>query len=141
MLKIEKVHPRAIVPKRANSTDSGLDLYSTEDLHIPPKQTRLVPTGWKMSVPQGYEIQIRPRSGLSLKTNLRIANSPGTCDSSYRGEIKVIMDNFGDCAEEISAGDRIAQAVVCPVLLWTPEIVDSLEKTDRGEGGFGSTGI
>lgn len=128
------------LPKFETDGAAGVDLRSTETVVIPPKSTALVPTGLFVEIPVGYELQIRPRSGLSLKTKLRVANSPGTIDSDYRGEIKIIMDNIGDKAIAIVSGERVAQAVLCPVSQFTWVEQNNLSETDRGEGGFGSTG-
>ena len=141
MLKLQKVNELAVIPNRAHLGDSGLDLYSVDSLTIAPNQTKLVGTGWKMSVPMGYEIQIRPRSGLAFKKQVTVGNSPGTIDSGFLGEIKVILKNAGDTNFEVKVGDRIAQMVIAQVELWTPEVVESLEDTARGAGGFGSTGV
>ena len=140
MLEIERVHADAIEPKRSNPSDAGLDLTSVEDMVIEPEQVRLVPTGWKMAVPTGYEIQIRPRSGLAFKKKIMVLNSPGTVDSHYRGEVKAILYNEGKEPFVIKKGDRIAQMVINKIELWNPEVKEKLSDTDRGEGGFGSTG-
>lgn len=142
-LKIKKLHPDAIIPTRNNPTDSGLDLYSLEDVTVKSGQTVLIKTGIAFGIPEGHEIQVRPRSGISLKTKFRIANSPGTVDKSYLGDISVIGFHAGfkdDADIIIKRGDRIAQAVLCPVSI--PELieVDSLDNTDRGDKGFGSSG-
>jgi dUTP pyrophosphatase len=109
---------------------------------ILPGEIKVISAGFKVEIPEGHEMQIRPRSGNSLKTNLRIANSPGTIDSDYRGEVGVIVDNIGDEPIIVFDGDRIAQAVIQEVPSVSLEQVDSLElKTNRGEGGFGSTGV
>lgn len=141
MLKIQKINELAIVPNRANPSDSGLDLYSTEDCYLESGDSLAIGTGWKMSVPIGYEIQIRPRSGLALKKQITVGNSPGTVDSEFRGEVKVILHNESSVSFQVKQGDKIAQMVIAPVLLWNPEVVESLDETDRGEGGFGSTGV
>ncbi|MBT3982833.1 MAG: dUTP diphosphatase [Bacteriovoracaceae bacterium] len=111
-----------------------------ESLVIPPGKRVLIPTGLTMEIPVGFEIQVRPRSGLSLKTNLLVVNSPGTIDSDYRGELKVILGNFGAVDELISHGDRVAQLVLAPVTQARFRSVASLSDTERGAGGFGSTG-
>lgn len=150
-IRFKKLHPDAVIPKYATPGASGFDLVALEDVYISPGETRLIKTGLSVAVPAGYELQVRPRSGLSLKTLLRVANSPGTVDSDYRGEVCVIMTNSGQKAdvfgnghidnyETIKKGDRIAQGVICPVLQVEIEVVESLDETDRGAGGFGSTG-
>jgi dUTP pyrophosphatase len=147
-IQIKKLHKDAVTPKYANAGDSGFDFVALEDIELKPGETKLVKTGLSFAVPLGYELQVRPRSGLSLKTSLRVANSPGTCDSSYRGEVCVIMTNTSvDCPqyggghiEVIKKGDRIAQGVICPVYQAEFEVVEALSETKRGAGGFGSTG-
>jgi len=141
MLEIQKIHEDAVPPKRSTPGDAGLDLTSVENMVIQPEEVKLVPTGWKMSVPMGYEIQIRPRSGLAFKKKIMVLNSPGTVDCHYRGEVKVILYNEGKEPFEIKVGDRIAQMVINQVELWEPEIREELSETVRGAGGFGSTGV
>lgn len=111
-----------------------------EGLVIKPGERVLVPTGLAMEIPLGFEIQVRPRSGLSFKTGLMVCNSPGTIDSDYRGEIKIILGNLSDRREVIQHGDRVAQLVLAPVYQAHYEEVQELSTTDRGAGGFGSTG-
>jgi len=121
---------------------SGVDLYACLDgpITIAPGKWALIPTGIAVALPEGYELQIRPRSGIALKKGVTVFNSPGTVDSDYRGEIKVIMINLSDTPVVISHGERIAQAVLCKVerIEWVE--VDELPFTSRGEGGFGHTG-
>jgi dUTP pyrophosphatase len=154
-IKIKKLDPEAVIPQYATEGASGFDLVSIEYCKVAPGENKLVKTGLAFEIPIGYELQIRPRSGLSLKTPLRVANSPGTVDSDYRGEVCVIITNTAsDCydssgngcgcrddhATYIKAGDRIAQGIICPVIKATFDVVDFLDETDRGAGGFGSTG-
>jgi dUTP pyrophosphatase len=139
-IKIKLLSHLAKIPKYAHPGDSGFDLASVKDITIRPKETVLIPTGLSFEIPQGLEIQVRPRSGTSLKTPLRVVNSPGTVDSSYTGEIKVIMQNIGEVALTINAGDRIAQGVICPVICAEFIVSQDLEITTRGEQGFGSSG-
>lgn len=148
-IRIKKLHPDAVVPKYATNGSSGFDLVALEDVTIQPGQTKLIKTGLAVDVGPGYEMQVRPRSGLSLKTNLRVANSPGTVDADYRGEVCVIMENTinvlnypsgSNGVAIIKKGDRIAQGVICPVMQADIEVVEYLDETDRGAGGFGSTG-
>lgn len=141
-LKIKKLHPDAVVPKYQSAGASGFDLHALEDMDIKAGDTVLVKTGLSVAVPAGYELQVRPRSGMALKTNLVVANSPGTVDSDYRGEVCVIMKNsLGIKAhQKISKGDRIAQGVIVPVVQAEIEEVEELDETQRGAGGFGSTG-
>lgn len=138
-VKIQKIHENAILPTYAHNTDAGADIYSIEDVEIPPHTTTIVKTGLKVAIPIGYEIQIRPRSGMSLKTTLRVANAPGTIDSEYRGEIGVIIENIGDITTKISRGDKIAQMLIAPTPMIKWIEVNELDETSRGEGGYGST--
>lgn len=140
-IKFKKLTDNAIIPRYRHKGDSGFDFHSTEDVIIDRGCTTTVSFGLACAVPEGYELQVRPRSGLSLKTGLRIANSPGTIDSGYRGEIKAIVHNSGNKAEQIHKGDRIAQGVVVPVVNAKIEEVDELDETARAEDGFGSTGM
>lgn len=116
-------------------------LCGTESMILHPGERVLIPTGLCFEIPPGFEIQVRPRSGLSLKTGLLVVNSPGTIDSDYRGELKIIMGNFGTRPESISHGDRVAQLVVAPVYQGHFLKVDELSETKRGPQGFGSTGL
>lgn len=149
-IQIKKLNPDAVIPKYATEGSSGFDLVAIEDVTIQPGQTKLVKTGLAVNIGPGYEMQVRPRSGLSLKTPLRVANSPGTVDSDYRGEVCVIMTNsatefcdkhdFREKVQYIKKGERIAQGVICPISRAEIEVVEELGDTDRGTGGFGSTG-
>ena len=139
---IKKLYPDVKQPEYKTSGSSGLDLqaYIDEDIVIKPNQTKLVPTGISVAIPEDFEIQIRPRSGLALKNNITVLNTPGTVDADYRGEIKIILINLGQSNFVIKKGDRIAQMVVCPVIKVDFESTDELPETLRGDGGFGSTG-
>ncbi len=133
------------LPKYETSGAAGADVRASlgqgEKLIIKPGQRVLIPTGLSMEIPAGYEIQVRPRSGLSFKTGLMVLNSPGTIDSDYRGEVKIIMGNLGTGDEVINHGDRVAQLVLAPVVQASyVETNDALSETTRGAGGFGSTG-
>lgn len=139
-LKIKKLHPEAIIPTRGSKEASGLDLYALETVYIGPNQRKLVKTGIAFGIPIGYEIQVRPRSGNSLKTPMIIPNSPGTLDQDFVGEVCIIIWNSSDETYVIAKGDRIAQAVLCPVVLPELEEVEELSSTERGSGGFGSSG-
>jgi dUTP diphosphatase len=144
-IKIKKLNAEAVVPKYATPGSSGFDLVAIEDVSIPSGETKLVKTGLAISVGEGYELQVRPRSGLSLKTYLRVANSPGTVDSDFIGEVCVIITNTEDVSRaaqaiNIKKGDRIAQGVVCPVVQVEFDVVEELTATVRGAGGYGSTG-
>lgn len=138
-VKIQKINENAVLPTYAHDTDAGADIYAIEDVVLKPHSTNIVKTGLKVAIPAGYEIQIRPRSGLSLKTTLRIANAPGTIDSEYRGEVGVIIENTGNLSVTISKGDKIAQMLIAPTPMIEWEEVDELDETSRGEGGYGST--
>lgn len=181
-VKVKKLHPDAVIPKYSHLNDAGFDLVAVEDVIIQPGETKKVPIGLAFAIPPGYELQIRPRSGISSKTKLRISNAPGTVDAGYRGEVCVLVDNIaqmepsgvtGDTilfdatfllttidgkttdyepevgAEEsyfkptyiVRKGDRIAQGVIAPVYQARFEEVDELDKTERGTGGFGSSGV
>jgi dUTP pyrophosphatase len=133
------------LPSYETSEAAGMDLRAAvpEDapLTLKPGARELVPTGFAMAIPPGFEAQIRPRSGLALKHGLSLVNAPGTIDSDYRGEIKIILINQGDEDFEISRGMRIAQMVIAPILQVAIEPVTSLDDTARGAGGFGSTGV
>lgn len=161
-IPIKKLHADAVIPFYARQGDAGMDLVSVADVTILPGETAIIPTGLAMGIPPGYEIQIRPRSGMSAKTKLRIANSPGTIDSNYRGEIGIICDNIAEefvqaemkfdggmlTVEDeqpqnvihIKKGDRIAQAVLAEVPTAVFEEVDDLDETNRGADGYGSSG-
>lgn len=138
-VKIKKLAGTAITPEYQTEGASGFDLHSVEDVILDRGTTDTVSIGLAFEIPEGYEMQIRPRSGLSLKTGLRVANAPGTIDSDYRGEVKVIMHNASNRAEQIAIGDRIAQGVIVPVIKVEFE-EGELDETERAEGGFGSTG-
>lgn len=185
-VRIKRLNENAVIPKYAREGDAGFDLVATEDVIIEPGEAGLVPTGLAFELPQGYELQIRPRSGVTLKTKLRVANAPGTIDSGFRGEVKVIIDNIAqkefaleDCGGRngdewlsdlrlevdedyviksidngnfiakgmhpvgtyiIRKGDRIAQGIIAPVTQASFVEVAELGESERGEGGFGSTG-
>ena len=143
-LKIQQLdHGKDLpLPHYATEGAAGMDVCAAldEPLMINPMARLAVPTGLAMEIPHGYEIQVRPRSGLALKQGLTVANAPGTIDSDYRGEVKVILINLGQDAVEITHGMRIAQLVLAPVSMARPQLVTTLDETDRGTGGFGSTG-
>ena len=140
---IKKLSKTAIIPKYETQGASGVDISANikEDLTLATNESTLVPTGIAVSIPQGFEIQIRPRSGLAAKKGISVLNTPGTIDADYRGEIKVILINHGNEPFIIRNGDRIAQMVVCPIVQAKFEEVDELSDTERGSGGFGSTGV
>ena len=128
------------LPKYASEAAAGLDITAAEELTLEPGQRHAVATGFKVAIPEGYEIQVRPRSGLALKHGITVPNTPGTIDSDYRGELKVIMINHGGEPFPIRRGDRIAQLVPAAVTLAEFDEVEELCETARGAGGFGSTG-
>lgn len=131
------------LPSYESAFAAGMDLRAAlaEPFVLKPGQRALIPTGLQMALPQGYEAQIRPRSGLAFKQGITMLNTPGTIDADYRGEVKVLAINHGSEPFLINHGDRIAQMVIAPVQQFTVEEADDLPETDRGEGGFGSTGI
>jgi dUTP pyrophosphatase len=128
------------LPSYASTGAAGLDIVAAESLTLAPAARHAVATGFAVAIPEGYEVQVRPRSGLALKHGITCLNTPGTIDSDYRGEVKVILANLGAEPFEIVRGERIAQLVPAPVLRAEFAEVDSLEETARGAGGFGSTG-
>ena len=143
-LGVELVHEDAKVPSYAYPSDSGFDLRSTIEINIPPFGRSLIPTGIKLSIPEEYEIQVRPKSGLALNQGLTVLNTPGTVDSGYVGEIKVIVFNTNNETVTVSKGMKIAQAVLCPVICGkyvSLELTSKVEDKDRGDKGFGSTGL
>jgi dUTP pyrophosphatase len=143
-LGVELVHEDAKVPSYAYPSDSGFDLRSTVEINIPPFGRALIPTGIKLSIPEEYEIQIRPKSGLALNQGLTVLNTPGTVDSGYVGEIKVIIFNTNNATVTVSKGMKIAQAVLCPVMCGkyvSIELMDKVSDKDRMDNGFGSTGL
>jgi len=143
-LGVELVHEDAKIPSYAYPSDSGFDLRSTIEINIPPFGRALIPTGIKLSIPEEYEIQVRPKSGLALNQGLTVLNTPGTVDSGYVGEIQVIVFNTNNHTVTVSKGMKIAQAVLCPVVCGkyvSLELTEKVEDKDRGEKGFGSTGL
>ena len=139
---IKKLYPSVQLPEYKTSGASGMDLiaFLKNSINIKPKKSYLIPTGLSVAFSENYEIQIRPRSGLAAKKNISVLNTPGTIDSDYRGEIKVIIYNHGDSDFVVNNGDRIAQMILTPVIKMKLEETDKLPETIRGEGGFGSTG-
>ena len=140
-VKFRKIDPEASLPSYAHPGDAGMDVRSVEDAVIEPGGRRLVRTGLVIMLPQGYEAQVRPRSGLALKNGVTVLNAPGTIDEGYRGEVGVILANFGEVPFKVEKGAKIAQIVVAPCT--RAEIAETLEVDDtaRGADGFGSTGI
>ena len=139
---IKRLSKNVELPKYETIGSSGMDLSANLEtsINIEPGETALIPTGLSVSIPEHLEIQIRPRSGLASKKKITVLNSPGTIDSDYRGEIKVLLINHGKSIFTIEKGVRIAQMVICPIIKASLEEVEDLESTKRGEGGFGSTG-
>ena len=140
-VKIVREANTIAIPSYATPNSSGVDLCSTMYCIIKPGEQALIPTGIKIEIPEGYEAQIRPRSGLALNQKITIPNTPGTIDADYRGEIRVLLRNDGEDAFTLRFGDRIAQMVFVPVVQAVFEEVKALNETKRGAGGFGSTGM
>ena len=141
-IQIKKLSSSVLIPKYETTGSSGMDIaaHIKNNIIINPGEKALVSTGFSMAIPKGFEVQIRPRSGLAAKKNITVLNTPGTIDADFRGEIKVILINLGKEKFIIENGERIAQMVVCPVVQANLEVVNELNETERGLGGFGSTG-
>ena len=139
---IKKLNSKVKLPSYKTDGSSGMDLMAFLDkpVTILPLKSKLIPTGLSIAIPNNTEVQIRPRSGLAVKNNISVLNTPGTVDSDYRGEIKVILYNHGDKEFTVSNEDRIAQMILVPVIKANFEEVENLPETIRGDGGFGSTG-
>lgn len=142
MIEIKYIPLRegAHIPTKAHEDDAGFDLYASEDFTLKAHGFGCVPTALSVELPEGYEAQVRPRSGLAAKYGVTVLNAPGTIDAGYRGEVKVILINHGETDFQITAGMRIAQMVISPVLSARFVEAAALEESTRGEGGFGSTG-
>tara|TARA_Y100001935_G_C16952644_1_gene335429 strand:+ start:50 stop:490 length:441 start_codon:yes stop_codon:yes gene_type:complete len=140
---IKRLSKNVGLPKYETNGSSGMDLSANIDrpVIVNPGKTSIIPTGISLSVPKNYEMQIRPRSGLAAKNQISVLNTPGTIDSDYRGEIKVILINLSDKIFTVEKGARIAQMVLCPIVKIKLKEVKNLDETDRGSDGFGSTGI
>lgn len=141
IVKIKRLVPEAKLPRYEYPVDSGADLAAVTDYTLQPMQWFAIPTGISAEVPAGFELQVRPRSGLALRHGVTVLNTPGTVDAGYRGEIKVILLNLGSEPFHTSKGQKIAQLVVAPVMRGQFEEVDNLTESQRASGGFGSTGI
>lgn len=141
-IKVKKLHPAAQIPRYMTGLAAGMDIQALPETEITllPGERCLVPTGLAFAIPENYEVQVRPRSGLAIKHGITLLNAPGTIDADYRGEIGIIIINHGREEFRISAGDRIAQLVVAPVCQAEIQMVEDLSETDRGAGGFGHTG-
>jgi len=139
---IKRLSKEVLLPKYETSGSSGMDLAANikANMNIDPGKTAIIPTGLALSIPKGFEVQIRPRSGLAAKQKISVLNTPGTIDADYRGEIKVILINLGHETFKVEKGLRVAQMVVCPIVQAQFKEVDDLSETERGKGGFGSTG-
>lgn len=142
-IKVKRLNNGGGLPTPSYATDgaAGMDVVAAESLTLKVGRRYAVATGFAFAIPEGYEVQVRPRSGLAIKHGITCLNTPGTIDSDYRGEIKVILVNLGDEDFRIERGDRIAQLVPAPVLRAQLSEVDNLDETTRGAGGFGSTGV
>lgn len=140
-LKILQLNELAVIPEYAHANDSGLDLFSIDELELSPGESKLIHTGISIELPPGTEAQIRPRSGLALKHQITVLNTPGTIDEGYRGEIGVILINHGQAYFQVTKGMKIAQMVITPVIRVEIAEVKMLSTTARGDNGFGSTGI
>lgn len=142
---LEHYDSELALPAYETNLAAGADIRAClgpgESMTIKPMERVLIPTGLSMEIPAGFEIQVRPRSGLSFKTGLMVVNSPGTIDADYRGEVKIILGNLGAHDEVIRHGDRVAQIVLAPITQANFEIHNELSETQRGSGGFGSTGV
>ena len=140
---IKRLSKDVSLPKYETEGSSGLDLAANIDkqIKISPGKSQIIPTGLAVAIPKNFEIQIRPRSGLAAKSQISVLNTPGTIDADYRGELKVILINLSDKVFVVEKGLRIAQMVLCPIIKATLKEVTNLEVTDRGSGGFGSTGL
>jgi len=139
-IKVKILNPDAIIPKYQTEEAAGFDIHSVDEKTIKAGERDIVKTGLAVALPKGYELQMRPRSGLALKNGITLPNSPGTIDSDYRGELMVILLNTSKEDFVIKKGDRIAQAVIKEILQADFSVVEELDSTERGSGGFGSTG-
>ena len=139
---IKRLSSKVTMPQYKTIGSSGMDIaaFLDNEIFIKPSEKKIIPTGIKLKIPKGYEIQIRPRSGLAANNDITVLNTPGTIDSDYRGEIKVILFNHGKNIFKVDNGLRIAQMVLCPVIEAKLSEVEIIDETERGEGGFGSTG-
>lgn len=140
-IKVKKLHPDAILPSYAHHGDAGMDVFAVEGQVINPLERKLLSTGLSFELPVGYEMQIRPKSGIALKAGVTILNTPGTLDSGYRGELKVLLINTSRDPYEVKKGDKIAQIVIARYEEANMLEISELSDTSRGAGGFGSTGL
>ena len=139
---VKRLDPNVNLPSYKTEGSSGMDLMANieKSITIPPKKSAIIPTGLSIAIPNDCEVQIRPRSGLAAKSNISVLNTPGTIDSDYRGELKIILFNHGDKDFIVNNNDRIAQMILMPILKMELEEIENLPKNIRGSGGFGSTG-
>ena len=139
---IKRLSSKVTMPQYKTIGASGMDIaaFLDNEILIKPSEKKIIPTGIRLKIPKGYEVQIRPRSGLAANNDITVLNTPGTIDSDYRGEIKVILFNHGKNLFKVENGLRIAQMVLCPVIEAKLSEVEIIDETERGEGGFGSTG-
>jgi dUTP pyrophosphatase len=140
LVRFKRLRPSAVLPRYMTAGAAGMDLVAATDVVLPPGERAAVPTGWAVELPAGHEGQVRPRSGLALRSGVTVLNAPGTIDADFRGELCVLLVNLGREPQGIRAGDRIAQLVVAPVVRGEVEEAAALSDTTRGEGGFGHTG-
>ena len=142
LVQIKKLNSKANIPQYMTALAAGMDICACveNDQVIKPGERALVPTGLAFAIPEGFEVQVRPRSGLAIKHGISLVNSPGTIDADYRGEVAIIIINHGQKDFTIQHGDRVAQIVVAPVCQAQIQVVSELSETDRGKGGFGHTG-
>lgn len=140
-VRLKRLSPEARLPQYAYPNDSGADLYAAEEVVLQPGERRAISTGLAAEVPLGFELQVRPKSGIALNSGVTVLNAPGTVDAGYRGEIRVILINLGTAPYVIHKGQKIAQLVLAPVFRADFQEVEELSESTRGAGGFGSTGI
>ncbi len=139
-VRFKKEHPEAVIPKYQSEGSAGFDFHCIDSFFINPRSQIIVDTGLSVEIPKGYEMQIRPRSGIAAKYSITVTNSPGTIDSDYRGIIKIMLFNLSDLGVQFNRGDRVAQGVICAAPQFNLVETSSLSETERGTGGFGSTG-
>jgi dUTP pyrophosphatase len=140
-VKIKRLNEQAVIPKYQSKGAAGFDIHAVGNHKIDQGERALIPTGLSFEISPHYEIQLRPRSGLAWRNGVSLTNAPATIDSDFRGEVKVVIENRGDGVFIVEPGDRIAQAVIAPVEQAHFQVVDTLSETQRGEGGFGSSGV
>ncbi|MBO4300565.1 MAG: dUTP diphosphatase [Desulfovibrio sp.] len=137
---IKKLNANAVIPSYKKQGDAGFDLYASQDMTVPAHGTAIIPTGLAFAIPEGFEMQVRLRSSIGLKTPLVIPNAPGTIDSGYRGEVGIVVRNLSDKPFAVEKGERIAQGVIAPVIMAIFAETEELPASERGTGGYGSTG-